>query len=100
MIKSVIILVFLVLPGFAASALSAYYLLPEWVALERHHTYYQTLSQSPSATMRDLSIAQAAENRHRINCFAEGVGVLLGGIIAAIGIHGLCTLPHKNSEQS
>lgn len=100
MIKSAILLVFLVLPGFAASALSAYYLLPEWVALERHHTYYQTLSQSPSSTMRDLSIAQAAENRHRINCLAEGVGVLLGGIIAAIGIHGLCTLPQKHDERS
>lgn len=93
MIKSAILLVFLVLPGLGISALSAYYLLPEWVALERHHTYYQQLSQSPSSTMRDLSIAQAAENRHRINCFAEGVGVLLGGVIAAIGIHGLCTLP-------
>ncbi|MEQ8970784.1 MAG: hypothetical protein RIE73_10360 [Coleofasciculus sp. C1-SOL-03] len=98
MIKSAILLVFVVLPGFAASALSAYYLVPEWVELERHHIYYQKLSQSPSSTMRDLSIAQAAENRHRINCFAEGVGVLLGGIIAAIGIHGLCTLPPKNAE--
>jgi hypothetical protein len=98
MIKSAILLVFVVLPGFAASVLSAYYLFPEWVALERHQRYYQQLSESPSSTMRDLSIAQAAENRHRINCFAEGVGVLLGGVIAAIGIHGLCTLPPKNAE--
>ncbi|MBE9128517.1 MULTISPECIES: hypothetical protein [unclassified Coleofasciculus] len=97
-LRQAILLLFIVLPGCAASALSAYYLLPEWVALERHHTYYQKLSQSPSSTLRDLSIAQAAENRHRINCFAEGVGVLLGGGIAAIGIHGICTLPQKTSR--
>jgi hypothetical protein len=46
--------------------------------------------------MSELFVAQAAENRHRINCFAEGLGVLLGMGIAAIGIHGICTLPKKN----
>lgn len=96
-IRQVILLLFLVLPGFAASALSAYYLLPEWVALERSHQYYQELAQSPSSGMRELSIAQMGENRHRINCFAEGVGVLLGGVIAGIGVHGLCTLPNNRS---
>jgi hypothetical protein len=30
---------------------------------------------------------------NRINCFAEGIGVLLGGILVAIGLHGLCLLP-------
>ncbi|MGB7443230.1 MAG: hypothetical protein WA919_19355 [Coleofasciculaceae cyanobacterium] len=63
--------------------------------MERHHKYYQELAQSPSSGMRELSLAQAAENRHRINCFAEGVGVLLGGVIAAMGIHGICTLPRQ-----
>jgi hypothetical protein len=47
--------------------------------------------------MRELSIAGAAEERHRINCFAEGVGVLLGGAITAIGIHGICTQPKRKS---
>ena len=82
--RQVILLLLVVLPGFAASAISAYYLLPEWVALEAAYQYYQKVAQSPSSTMRDLSIAQAGENRHRVNCFAEGVGVLLGGVIAAI----------------
>ncbi len=49
------------------------------------------VAKSPSSTIRELSIAEAAENRHRINCFAESVGVLLGGVITAIGIHGICT---------
>jgi hypothetical protein len=57
---------------------------------------FQKLSRSRSVTMPQLFIAQAAENRHRINCFAEGIGVLFGMEIAAIGIHGICTLPIKN----
>ncbi|MCA1993167.1 MAG: hypothetical protein LDL41_14190 [Coleofasciculus sp. S288] len=94
-IRQVILLLFVVLPGFGASAVSAYYLLPEWTALENSHQNFQRVAQSPASDERDLLIAQAAENRHRINCFAEGVGVLLGGGIAAIGIHGLCTLPKR-----
>jgi len=91
-LRKTILLLLVVLPGFAASAASAYYLFPEWIALEAAYQSYQELSQSPSSTIRDLSIAQAAEQRHRVNCFAEGVGVLLGGVIVAIGIHGICTL--------
>ncbi|NEP09152.1 MAG: hypothetical protein F6K14_02675 [Symploca sp. SIO2C1] len=95
--QRMILLLFLVLPGCAASAVSSYYLVPEWLALEAAYQSYQKASQSPSSTISDLSIAQAAEQRHRINCFAEGVGVLLGGVIAAIGIHGICTIDPKKS---
>lgn len=81
--------------------LSAYYLFPEWNALTIAYNRFEKLSQSSSATMSDLFIAQAAENRHRTNCFAEGVGVLLGMAIASIGIHGLCTLPfQQNTRES
>ena len=96
-IRQVILLLFVVLPGFGASAISAYYLLPEWTALENSHQNFQRVAQSRASNERDLLIAQAAENRHRINCFAEGVGILLGGGITAIGIHGLCTPPKRGS---
>ncbi|MCY7282016.1 MAG: hypothetical protein LH679_00965, partial [Cyanobacteria bacterium CAN_BIN43] len=66
---------------------------PDWAMLTVSHQNYQKLAASPASTLRDLAIAEAAENRHRINCFAEGVGALLGGIILSIGIHGICTLP-------
>jgi hypothetical protein len=88
--RSLVLLLTLVLPGIAATSLSAYYLFPEWTALEASYNAYAKVAKSPSATMQELFIAQAAENRHRINCFAEGVGILLGGIISAIGIHGIC----------
>lgn len=93
-----ILLLLVVLPGFLASVVSGYYLLPEWVALEKSHQNYQKIAQSPTSRDRDLLIAQAAENRHRINCFAEGIGVLLGEVIIAIGLHGLCNLPKKPSN--
>ena len=94
-IKQLILLLFVVLPGLGASAVSAYYLFPDWTALDKSHRNYQRIVQSPTSRERDLLIAQAAQNRHRINGFAEGMGVLIGGVIMAIGIHGLCTLPNK-----
>jgi hypothetical protein len=81
-------------PGLGAIAISTFYLFPEWSALDKSYQNYQKLAIS-GAAVRALSIAQAAENRHRINCFAEGVGVLLGGIMVSIGVHGLCTLPQR-----
>lgn len=83
-----------VLPGAAFMGISGFYLMPEWATLTASHQNYQALAASGAAE-RELTIAQAAETRHRINCFAEGVGVLLGGIIFAIGIHGICTLPPR-----
>ncbi|HCF28190.1 MAG TPA: hypothetical protein DEV81_13540 [Cyanobacteria bacterium UBA11049] len=94
--RSLILILAVVLPGIAATSLSTYYLIPEWAVLEASYKNYQQMAKSPSSTMRELSIAEAAENRHRINCFAEGVGVLLGGVITAIGIHG-CTQPRRKS---
>jgi hypothetical protein len=81
-----------ILPGLAATAVSAYYLFPEWTALDASYRNFEKISQSPNPKLEDLYIAQAAENRHRINCFAEGVGALMGLTISAIGIHGLCVL--------
>ncbi|MCP6760925.1 MAG: hypothetical protein NHB32_19765 [Fischerella sp. CENA71] len=95
--RSLVLVVFVVFPGVALSSISVYYLFPEWATLDAAHKNYQQVAKSPSVKVGDLLVAEAAENRHRINCFAEGVGVLFGGVIAAIGIHGLCTLPNKTS---
>ncbi len=92
--RKLILSVFVILPGLTLTGVSTYYLFPEWVALDAAHRNYQAVAKSPSVKVSDLLIAQAAENRHRINCFAEGVGVLLGVTITAIGVHGICTLPN------
>jgi hypothetical protein len=86
------LLLLVVLPEVATSGISAAYLFPEWTVLTASYQQYEKLATSPTVSLRDLDIAHAAEMRHRINCFAEGVGVLMGGAIAAIGIHGICTL--------
>lgn len=42
-----------------------------------------------------MLIAKTAQEIHRINCFAKGVGLLLGGIILSIRIQGIWILPQK-----
>lgn len=95
--RQLILLVCVVLPGLSASAISAYYLLPEWAALDAAYQRYRQVIKSPSSTMKDVLIAETAQDIHRINCFAEGVGLLLGGVILSIGIQGMCTLSKTRS---
>jgi hypothetical protein len=83
-----------ILPGLAAVGVSGYYVLVDWAALDQAHRNYTKLAET-GAGLRELSIAEAAEMRHRINGFAEGVGVLLGGVIVSVGVHGLCGLPKR-----
>ncbi len=95
-LKVLALLLMSVLPGIGVVGISSYFLLSDWEALNQAHRSYEELT-SEGAGQRELSIAQAAEMRHRMNCFAEGGGALLGGIIVSIGVHGLCTLS-KNHE--
>jgi hypothetical protein len=45
--------------------------------------------------MPTLFVAEAQQNIHRINLFADVVWALLGAIVGAIGIHGLCVNQQK-----
>lgn len=96
--RILILLLLVVLPGFSASAVCAYYLMPEWAALTASYQNYRRVSESPYSTEIQISIAKTAQEIHRINCFAEGVGLLLSGIIVSIGIHGICMLPQKTLD--
>lgn len=89
------LLLFVVLPGGFFAGVSAYTLFPDWAQLQASNKRYIELASRSNVAATDLMIAGAAEDRHRINCFAEGVGVLVGSAIMAIGIHGLCTLPRS-----
>ncbi|MEG5044049.1 hypothetical protein [Microcoleus sp. B4-C1] len=75
-IRTIILLLFVVLPGFSASAVRSYYLIPEWAALTASNQNYRRVSESPAAGEREILIAKTAQEIHRINCFAEGVGLL------------------------
>jgi predicted PurR-regulated permease PerM len=80
-----------ILPGLLVTVVSSYYLLRDWAALGRAFARWEHLAAT-SADARSLMIADTYQQVFRMNCFAEGVGVLLGVILAAIGIHGLCVL--------
>lgn len=92
------LLLLVILPGLTVTSVSLYYLFPEWIALEASHQNFQQVADNPTSTLTEVYIAQAAENRHRINCFAEGVGVLFGLSILAIGVHGMCLIPQEKSS--
>src|SRR5688500_18101833 len=79
---------FVVLPGLAAVLVSGYYTLLDWAALRRAFTHWEQLVHNGADT-RALMVAQSYHETFRINCFAEGVGVLLGAILFAIGMLGL-----------
>lgn len=77
--------------GAAAALISGYYLFLDWAALREAYARFEQLARQ-GASLNALFVAETRQDAHRINCFAEGVGVLLGGILAAIGLHGLCLL--------
>ena len=91
MMRCAALWIFVVLPGVAATSVSGYYVLQDWAALNRSFARWENLAAHGGDT-RALIIADTYQNAFRINCFADGVGVLLGAILTAIGIHGLCFL--------
>lgn len=82
---------FAVLPGLAAAGVSGYYVLQDWAALNRSFAHWEQLVRN-GGSERALSIAATYQSAFRTNCFADGVGFLLGAIWMAVGVHGLCTL--------
>jgi hypothetical protein len=95
-VTRVLLLSLVTLLGLLAASVSGYYLLRDWSALNQSYARFEQLALRGS-DLRAVFIAEAQQNVFRINCFAEGVGVLLGGILAAIGLHGLCLLPRSRS---
>ena len=86
--------IFLVLPGAFCFAFCMYFALKDWAALQNAYANFAHVAAT-SSDMSLLFVAEAKQNIHRINLFADGVWALLGAIVAAIGIHGLCV----NSER-
>jgi hypothetical protein len=76
-LKVLVLLLTSVLPGLGAVGISGYYVLPEWGMLERSHQNFQTLAAQGQG-LRELTIAQAAETRHRINSLRRALAFCLG----------------------
>ncbi|BDI28520.1 hypothetical protein CCAX7_005710 [Capsulimonas corticalis] len=76
-------------PGAVITAVCGFYVFQDWAALSRTFHTFETLSAGKS-DLRSVFVAESMQNVYRINCFAEGVGALLGAVIMAIGIVGMC----------
>lgn len=85
-----------VVPGIVGALVSGFYVLQDWGALNRSFAKWEHLVQI-GQTGHALQIAHDYQNMFRINCFADGVGVLLSAILCAIGLLGLSVLSSKVS---
>lgn len=84
----------LVVPGIFCFLFCLYHGLQDYLALQKAYIRFARAAAT-SSDMSVLFVAEARQNIHRINVFADIVWALLGAIIAAVGIHGLCVNSQK-----
>jgi hypothetical protein len=82
------LLLLLVMPGVSCFFFCMYFAVQDWAELQKAHDRFVQVSGNPNLNV--LFVAEAKQNIHRLNLFAEVVWALLRAIIAAIGVHGLC----------
>lgn len=82
------LLLFAVLPGLCAALASGYYVFQDWGSLNRSYARWEHLAYH-NGSARSLEIAATQQAAFRLNCFAYGVGVLLGVILLSVGLIGL-----------
>lgn len=88
-LRQCLLFLLLVIPGVFCFLVCMYYALLDWDALQRAYVNFERIAGT-STDMSTLFVAEAKQNIHRINLFADVVWALLGAVVAAIGIHGLC----------
>lgn len=96
MLRVVALLCFTIAPGLVGVAVSGYYVLQDWASLNRSFARWEHIVRF-GGSERALAIADSYQNAFRINCFADGVGVLISAILCGIGVVGLCLL-NRNQE--
>jgi hypothetical protein len=96
-LRQKILLLFIVMPGCLGIVAFGYYALIDWASLRKAYGYFAMVSQQ-KAGLETLFVAEAQQNIHRINLFADGTWTLLSAIIAAIGLQGVLTMPRQPRE--
>lgn len=84
-----LLLLLTVLPGLVGVVVFGYYALADWSALQAAYRHYAQVAVN-SPDLRAVFVAEAQQNIHRINLFADGVWALLSALLGAVGLHGLC----------
>jgi len=93
-VRYLLLILLTVIPGIAGIIVFGYFALIDWNALQQaYQRFAETIRDS--SDLQVVLIAEAQQNIHRLNLFAEGVWALLSAILAAIGLHGTCTIPQR-----
>ena len=87
-LRTLILFLLLVVPGSAIVVVSAYWGIRDNMALVAANQRFNELV-TKGASQRDLFVMAHRENTHRINVGCDGTWIVLGGILAGIGIHGM-----------
>lgn len=87
-ILQMVLLLATIIPGTVGVGIFGYYALVDWDALQAAYVNFSDAVQS-SSTFETIFAAEAQQNIHRVNLFADGVWTLLSAILAAIGWLGL-----------
>jgi hypothetical protein len=94
--KRAILLITLVIPGLSVVLISLYFFILDFSALTKAENYLEeSVKEGRVVDEKSLEFAYHRALAHRINVFADANWGLLGGVITAIGIHGLVTLKEK-----
>lgn len=86
--RNLILFLLLVLSGSGVVVVSAYWGINDFIALVQANQRFNQLA-TQGANHRELFVMAHRENTHRINVGFDGTWILLGGILAGIGIHGM-----------
>jgi hypothetical protein len=86
--RKIILFLLLILPGSAVVAIFTYWGCRDYMALVAANQRFTKLANQ-GASQRDLFIVAHRENTHRINVGFDGTWILLGGILAGMGILGI-----------
>jgi hypothetical protein len=86
--KTLILLLLLVVPGSAVVVASTWWGINDYIALVNANQRFQKLA-TQGAGQRELFIIAHQEDTHRINVGFDGTWILLGGILAGMGILGI-----------
>ncbi len=86
--KRLTLLILLVIPGSLVVVASSWWGLNDFIALVNANQRFQQLANQ-GAGQRELFIMAHKEDTHRINVGFDGTWILLGGILAGMGILGI-----------
>lgn len=86
--RRLILFLLLVVPGSVAVVASTWWGINDFIALINANQRFQKLA-TQGASQSELFVMAHRENTHRINVGFDGTWILLGGILAGIGILGM-----------